>query len=61
VRFWALSLQADSHLTEVMQEHAALLSALHAHDPAAASAAIYAHIESFARTFVARTGLLGAS
>ncbi|WP_245239253.1 GntR family transcriptional regulator [Methylobacterium platani] len=56
VRFWALSLATGHHLAEVADEHAAILDALRRHDAPAAAAAMTAHIDSFARTLVARLG-----
>ena len=54
LRFWFISLNAPDHLAEVQAEHAAMLAALAARDPAAAEAATRAHIESFRRTVAHR-------
>jgi DNA-binding GntR family transcriptional regulator len=49
LRFWFISLNAPGHLAAVRAEHAAILDALAARDPAAAAAATRVHIESFRR------------
>ncbi len=47
-RVWFVSLRAPEHHRRVVEEHAAIVEALRAHDPDAAEAAVRAHIRSFA-------------
>lgn len=49
LRFWFISLRDASHHQAVMDQHRAILEAIRARDPDAASAAVRDHIESFRR------------
>jgi DNA-binding GntR family transcriptional regulator len=51
-RFWALSLAMPDHLSEVQDEHRAILKALTDGDAAAAEAAVQEHVMSFQRALL---------
>lgn len=51
-RFWALSLAMPDHLSEVQDEHRAILKALTEGDPAAAEEAVREHVMSFQRALL---------
>lgn len=46
-RFWAISLAAEGHLAEVIEEHRTILAALRRHDADAAAEAAKTHVLSF--------------
>ena len=51
-RFWALSLAMPDHLSEVQDEHRAILKALTEGNPAAAEEAVREHVMSFQRALL---------
>lgn len=51
-RFWALSLAMPDHLSEVQDEHRAILKALADGNPAAAEEAVREHVMSFQRALL---------
>jgi DNA-binding GntR family transcriptional regulator len=51
-RFWAISLTAEGHLSEVQAEHDAIIKAMARHDPEAAAAAVKDHVLSFQRALL---------
>lgn len=51
-RFWAISLAAEGHLTEVQAEHGAIIKAMAKNDPDAAAAAVQEHVLSFERALL---------
>ncbi|WP_332745448.1 GntR family transcriptional regulator [Hydrogenophaga sp.] len=51
-RFWAISLAMPDHLSEVQDEHRAILKALTDGDAAAAEAAVQEHVMSFQRALL---------
>lgn len=51
-RFWAISLTAEGHLSEVQVEHDAIIKAMARHDPEAAAAAVKDHVLSFQRALL---------
>jgi DNA-binding GntR family transcriptional regulator len=51
-RFWAISLAIEGHLSEVQEEHQAIIKAMARSDPDAAAAAVQAHVLSFRRALL---------
>lgn len=56
VRFWFISLKAEDHQDQVLEEHAAIHRALAARDPAAAAKAMARHIDAFRRNVLLLVG-----
>ena len=51
-RFWAISLTAEGHLSEVQAEHADIIKAMAKNDAEAAAAAVQEHVFSFQRALL---------
>ena len=54
-RFWAISLSAEGHLTEVSKEHQLIIKGLARGSVDAVSRAVHSHIESFRRSLLQRS------